>query len=177
VKTWSYLTKDNRPIIIRSADTDDASLLHQGFKRVVDEGKWLPSLHASAAVQDWVSWIARTNNTREIIILALVENKYAGHLTLQPEEWMASEHVAKLGIIVQKEFRNIGVGRALMVTAEELARSEGYEKIILSTFHNNKIANALYCSLGYQKVGIRKAHFKMPDGYIDEVLMEKHLID
>ena len=110
-----------------------------------------------------------------MIIIAFVEADYAGHLTLQPEEWMASGHVAKLGIIVQREFRNMGVGRALMETAEEIALATDYEKIILSTFHNNEIANALYFSLGYKKVGVRKSHFRMPDGYIDEVLMEKQL--
>jgi GNAT superfamily N-acetyltransferase len=100
--------------LIRPAKTSDAKILHDGFTRVVDEGRWLPSLKANASVQDWVSWIARTSYTREVILVAFIEEYYVGHLTLQPEEWMASGHVAKLGIIVLEEYRNMGVGRALM---------------------------------------------------------------
>lgn len=174
-KLWSSKTKDGRKVSVRFAKTNDAPILHQGFGNVVDEGKWLPSIKANATVQDWVSWIARTGHTREVILVAFVDEDYAGHLTLQPEEWMASGHVAKLGIIVQNDYRNLGVGRFLMKTAEEVAINTGFEKIILSTFHNNKIANALYVSLGYRKVGVRKNHFKMPEGYIDEILMEKQI--
>jgi ribosomal protein S18 acetylase RimI-like enzyme len=104
-----------------------------------------------------------------------VDGSYAGHLTLQPEEWTASKHVAKLGIIVLSDFRNIGVGRALMLEAETAAVEREFEKIVLSTFETNSMALSLYESLGYQIVGRRARHFRMPKGFIDEVLMEKAL--
>ncbi len=173
---WEFISKDNREIAVRHAVSGDAANLHSGFKIVVEEGRWLPSLSANASVADWVSWINRTKRTREILLIAKVNDNYAGHLTLQPEEWMASDHVAKLGVIVISEYRNIGVGRALMECAEKTAVEQEYEKIILSTFCDNEIAYALYDSLGYKKVGLRSRHFKMPSGYIDEILMEKHLV-
>ncbi|TFF91112.1 GNAT family N-acetyltransferase, partial [Candidatus Thorarchaeota archaeon] len=105
------------------------------------------------------------------------DGEYAGHLTLQPEEWDAARHVAKLGIIVTKDCRDQGVGRSLMNAAEEVASSNGYRKIILSTFHDNEAAKHLYHSLGYRLVGVRHKHFDMPKGFIDEVLMEKELDD
>lgn len=106
-------------------------------------------------------------------MIAFIDCFYAGHLSLQPEEWATARHVARLGIIVKKEFRNIGVGKALMRAAEEAARTQRYDKIILSTFESNIIAKALYESLGYRFVGKREKHFLMPKGYIDEILMEK----
>jgi RimJ/RimL family protein N-acetyltransferase len=63
-----------------------------------------------------------------------------------------------------------------MVSGEEAALSKGYTKIILSTFDDNEVAKNLYDSLGYRTVGIRRKHFSMPKGFIDEVLMEKELI-
>ncbi|MGY5874859.1 MAG: GNAT family N-acetyltransferase [Candidatus Thorarchaeota archaeon] len=173
---WESVSKDNREIVVRHAVSGDAENLHAGFKLVIDEGRWLPSLAANASVADWVSWINRTKRTREILLIANVDGDYAGHLTLQPEEWMASDHVAKLGVIVIAKYRNVGVGRALMECAEKTALEQDYEKIILSTFHDNDVASALYDSLKYQKVGLRTRHFKMPSGYIDEILMEKHLV-
>ena len=123
-----------------------------------------------------IGFIEKTNHCREILIVAFLDEEYAGHLTLQPEEWNASQHVAKLGIIVRKDCRNVGVGRALMQSCEEIAIATGYTKIILSTFNDNTIARDLYKKLGYRTIGVRKNHFKMPKGFIDEVLMEKELL-
>jgi RimJ/RimL family protein N-acetyltransferase len=153
----------------------DARNLHDGFCSVVEEGIWLPTFNANANVSDWVSWIQRTIHSREILLLAEVDGKYTGHVTIQPEEWMASQHVGKLGIVVIKPYRNIGIGRALMICVEETALKKRYNKVILSTFDDNEIAKHMYESLGYRFVGIRKRHFKMHHGYIDEVLYEKEI--
>jgi ribosomal protein S18 acetylase RimI-like enzyme len=168
-------SKDGRIITTRHADPKDARDLHLGFRQVVEEGLWLPTLAPNASVADWVTWIQRTQHCREVLLVAHLNGLYAGHLTLQPEEWTASKHVAKLGIIVLSDFRNIGVGRALMLEAETAAVEREYEKIVLSTFETNTMALSLYESLGYRIVGQRARHFKMPKGFIDEVLMEKAL--
>jgi RimJ/RimL family protein N-acetyltransferase len=59
-----------------------------------------------------------------------------------------------------------------MLSGHEIAVKKAYTKIILSTFADNEKAIQLYKSLGYRIVGVRKSHFNMPKGFIDEVLME-----
>ncbi|UCE11096.1 MAG: GNAT family N-acetyltransferase [Candidatus Thorarchaeota archaeon] len=176
MQEWKFVSKDGRPISIRPANTNDARNIFDGFKSVVDEGVWLPTFSPNSTLGDWIHWIQRTSQNREIFLVSLLDGVYAGHLTLQPEEWMASGHVARLGIIVVEEHRRVGVGRALMMAAEEAAHAEGFEKIILSTFDSNDLAKSLYDSMGYRVVGYRMKHFKMPDGYINEVLYEKELL-
>ena len=173
--SWDSTSKDGTPILVRHAQRDDAGLLHEGFKSIVQEGEWLPTFIANSTSADWMHWIEKTEHTNEVLLVGFFDNEYAGHLTLQPEEWEASRHVAKLGIVVRKEFRNRGIGRLLMISAEEAAIANGYSKIILSTFHDNSAAIHLYTSLGFREVGVRKRHFDMPKGFIDEVLMEKEL--
>jgi ribosomal protein S18 acetylase RimI-like enzyme len=107
------------------------------------------------------------------MLVAELEDEYVGHLTLQTEEWMASQHVARLGIIVVRAQRGYGIGRALMEAAEHAGVDAEFEKIILSTFRDNQIAISMYHSMGYKEVGVRERHFAMPQGYIDEVLFEK----
>lgn len=175
LKTWEFKSSDNRTIIVRHAYPEDAQTLHRGFCDVVGEQRWLPTLHTNGTVSDWISWIHRTRRTREALLVAEIDYKYAGHLSLQPEDWEASQHVARLGIIVTKNLRGIGVGKSLMLAANEVAREKGFEKIVLSTFADNDIARHLYESVGYRLVGIRENHFKMPYGYVDEVLYEKRL--
>jgi RimJ/RimL family protein N-acetyltransferase len=177
MKVWEYTAKDGRTIAVREAIVDDAKYLHAGFKNVVEEHMWLPTFTPNSHVSDWMNWIQRTHHTREALLVAHLDLEYVGHLSLQPEEWHASQHVAKLGIIVRKECRSNGIGRALMLSGESAASAKDYSKIILSTFDDNEVAKTLYNSLGYRVVGIRKNHFNMPKGLIDELLMEKELVD
>ncbi len=175
MKTWEYNSTDGRRIVVRHAFPEDAQALYTTFCSVVGELRWLPTLHPNGTVSDWVSWIHRTRRTKEALLVAEIDYGYAGHLSLQPEEWEASQHVTRLGIIVTKALRGIGIGKALMQSAEEVAREKGFEKIVLSTFADNKIARHLYEEIGYKLVGIREKHFKMPHGYVDEALYEKAL--
>jgi len=176
MRNWEFTAKDGRSILVRMAECDDAPKLHEGFRSVVDEGVWLPTFIANSHISDWVHWIDRTKHNRDILLIAFLDGEYAGHLTLQPEEWNASQHVAKLGIIVIKKCRLVGVGRALMLASEEIGLERDFTKIILSTFEDNEVAKALYLDLGYRIVGVRKNHFNMPHGFIHEVLMEKELV-
>ena len=176
MRTWEYSTKDGDIILVRHAVPGDARNLHGGFDEVIQEGIWLPTFNANSNIADWVNWIQRTNQSRDVMLVAEIDDEYTGHLTLQTEEWMASRHVAKLGIIITKDHRGRGIGRALMQAAEEAALDSGFQKIILSTFEDNLIARSLYATMKYREVGVRKRHFKMPKGFIDEVLFEKELV-
>ena len=179
MKEWTFTSKQGNDIVVSYAQINDARDMHKSFCDVVEEGIYLPTFTPNSTVPDWIDWVQRCIGTRELLLVAKIRNKYAGHLTIQPEEWVASRHVARLGVIVQKDMRSIGVGRALMNAAEEAARELRYEKITLSTFDNNEIALVLYKKLGYKTVGTRVKHFKMSaassDGYIGEILMEKLL--
>jgi ribosomal protein S18 acetylase RimI-like enzyme len=176
VKAWQFQTKDDREIIVRHAKVSDARDLHENFCQVVYEAEWLPTLRPNSNQAEWAEWIQRTYGNREILLIAHIDSEYVGHLSLQPEEWAASSHVARLGIIVRKPFRGLGVGKSLMIAAEDAGRQQRYEKITLSTFDNNDVAIGLYESLGYRLVGKRERHFQMPKGFIDEVLMEKPIL-
>ena len=175
LRSWEFTSKDGREIVVRHAMPEDARHMHDGFCAVVEEGKWLPTLTPNGTISDWISWIHRTRTSRNVLLVAEIDEQYVGHLSLQPEEWDASQHVASLGLIVMKGYRGIGVGRSLMHVAEEVAIENEFEKIILSTFSSNEKARRLYESLGYELVGIRRRHFKMFGAYVDEALYEKHL--
>lgn len=176
MKTWEFEAKDGRTIAIRHAKVSDAAALHENFCQVVYEAEWLPTLKPNSNRAEWAEWIQRTYGNREVLLIAHIEDEYVGHLSLQPEEWAASKHVARLGIIVRKSYRGLGVGSALMLAAEDAGRQQKYEKITLSTFQSNSIARNLYEKMGYRLVGIRERHFQMPKGFIDEILMEKPIV-
>ena len=54
-------------------------------------------------------------------------------------------------LFVMPEFREKGIGRALMQAATQLAREQGVARLILMTQVENKRAQHLYESLGWQR--------------------------
>jgi len=53
---------------------------------------------------------------------------------------------------IDEAHRGRGHGRAAMLAAEEIARSEGWAELGLNVFGPNRRAKALYDSLGYEVV-------------------------
>ncbi len=167
-----FKTKDGRDILVRPAEIRDAPALNKIYADTIAERKYLPELFVSLSLDEWREWLAKVNQNREVILVAEVDKQVVGHVSLQPEEWQTSQHVCILGIIVKKGFRNIGIGKALILAAIDAALIVGYKKITLSVFANNSRAIALYKKIGFEQVGCRRKQFYMNHEYIDEVLME-----
>ena len=60
-----------------------------------------------------------------------------------------------MDIEIRPEFRRRGYGRAVMLLAEEVARTHGAEYLGLNVFGHNPNARALYESLGYETQAVR----------------------
>jgi len=77
-----------------------------------------------------------------------------------------------LNIATLPEFRRFGLGRRLMLIAEEHARQMAGETLTLEVRKGNDPAFRLYESLGYEAVGIRSGYYA--DG-TDAIIMSKHV--
>jgi RimJ/RimL family protein N-acetyltransferase len=99
-----------------------------------------------------------------------------GRLSVARDPHPASDHVADLGLMVAKERRRQGVGRALMEAAEQWAREVGVRKLELHVFPYNTAAIALYETLGYEREGLRRAHYRRTGGFLDAILMAKEIV-
>ena len=123
---------------------------------------------------EWFSSLYRKARTGETLALVAVEGGHAiglctiGTSGLGPSS--ETSHVGDLGILVHREYRGRGVGRALM--REALLRSRGkFERIVLWVFSNNLAAKRLYTSLGFENCGHLPGGVKRGREYIDEELM------
>lgn len=52
-------------------------------------------------------------------------------------------------LYVEEEYRQLGVGRALILLAEKIAKSKGVKELFVLTGRSNQKAQRLYTSLGY----------------------------
>ncbi len=76
--------------------------------------------------------------------------------------WLVHDEIHILNVAVAQEERRRGIGRALMLEAQERASKLGAAVATLEVRRSNQSALELYRSLGYRQVGIR------PNYYVDE---------
>ena len=78
-----------------------------------------------------------------------------------------------MGIGIQKEYWNLGIGTILFNEMIETARNTpGIEQVELGVISINERAKHLYNKMGFKKVGTLPHQLKLPDGtYYDEDIM------
>ncbi len=79
-------------------------------------------------------------------------------------------HVGVLGITIRKEYRDRGIGTAMIEKALELSRDK-FEIVRLDVFTVNSRAIALYRKLGFVEYGIFPASVKRGSRYYDQMMM------
>ena len=100
----------------------------------------------------------------EILIAAFEEEKMLGCCMLV-NEGERSCRLRQMAVI--NNLQGKGIGRALMIFAENIARDRGYKKL---TMHARKTATGFYERLGYQITGDEFKELAIP-----HYLMEKSL--
>ncbi|MBQ8427157.1 MAG: ribosomal protein S18-alanine N-acetyltransferase [Clostridia bacterium] len=76
-------------------------------------------------------------------------------------------------VFVKDEFRRRGIAKTLIERAQADAKSRGVQKVFLEVRENNVPARALYTSLGYEQISVRKGYYS--DGE-NAVIMAKELL-
>jgi RimJ/RimL family protein N-acetyltransferase len=109
------------------------------------------------------------------VFVAETDGTIIGRLSIARDPHPASDHVADVGLMVDRAHRRLGAGTALMVEAERWARQIGVHKLELHVFPYNEAAIALYEGLGYEREGFRRRHYRRGAELVDAILMAKEL--
>ncbi|MBN1800541.1 MAG: GNAT family N-acetyltransferase [Candidatus Lokiarchaeota archaeon] len=174
---------DNTTITIRHVKKSDMHGVWKNFNEVLEEGIYLPVF--TPVYTDWEkkTWYENLKKENEMCLVAEDNGlkppyNIVGQCELSNLQWEASIHVFSLGIIVKKDYRDHGLGRALIDGAIKEAKTVyNKEKIILSCFSTNDRGIHLYESIGFKRVGVRKKQFYMNSTYYDEIMYELFIDD
>lgn len=115
-------------------------------------------------------------NPSAIALVAIHENSIIGFLTCEASRKRKISHVADIGMSVRSDWRNLGVGSAMLEFAENWARSTGkIRKLTLNVFEHNQAARKLYEKMGFVYEGCLTDQIALDGSFQDLLLMAKHL--
>ena len=161
--------------MVRRADPSDAEALTRLAEAVSSEPEgWLISANGEwRSVGDerrYLKALRRYPNAA-VFVAVRSDGTVVGRLSVARDSHPASTHVADLGLMVAKDARRHGVGRALLEAAATWARESGVRKLELHVFPWNEPAIELYEWFGFEREGYRKGHYRRGGADVDAILM------
>lgn len=107
-----------------------------------------------------------------LFLIAVVGDKIIGEINLSQESRKAWRHIAVLGMSVRREWRNRGVGTALLEEALAWARANPrLRRVELSVYARNEVAIGLYQKYGFIREGIRSGRIMEQGEFLDDWIM------
>ncbi len=175
------ILKNGMEAILKTPEIEDAEMLLNSIKTSSGETEFL-----SRTIEDWENVTVESeekfiHNVREsqntLFIACYVDGAIAGNCDITFKTGSKTSHRATVGIALQKNYWNIGIGSAMFRELIKAANEhEGTEIIDLEMVEGNNRAKALYEKFGFEAVSVKPKFFKLKDGtYQNLVYMQKYL--
>ena len=163
--------RNGASVVVRAARPDDAEAWVANFDRVAGEKIYLMT-EKFPRTPDEIRTQFRDNDPRfNLWLVAEVGGQVVAGANFARGKWSKNAHTAELGMAVLPEHRGSGIGRMLMESGLEWARSLGVRKVKLGVFASNERAIALYRKMGFAEEGRLKGEVLLDGRPDDEVLM------
>lgn len=165
-------------VLIRLAEAKDAEKMLYIQEKVISEEKYLITEIEEffQTVEGQSKWIeAKQLNKREVIFVAEIQDEVVGWIVFQSPSRIRVAHTGSFGMMVLKDYRQRGVGKALLKALLEWAKENPLiEKVCLGVFSTNENAIKLYKNMGFKEEGRKVREIKLNrNEYIDDILMYK----
>ena len=149
---------------VRPAAADDARAMAELFAAVAVERTGIAT-EPPVDIDERTALFARTAAGS---LVAVGGGQIVGMLHVE-----VSRHgFGEIGMLVDRDWRGCGVGRALVQAAISWARGRGLHKLCLEVFAHNTAAIALYRKSGFVEEGRRTRQYRRANGELwDSVVM------
>jgi len=121
--------------------------------------------------KQWIRSFLEKENS--LLLIARHGGKILGNIDITGGKVEITKHTAVIGMGILKEWRNTGLGTALLNKGIEWARQNPLLEILwLQVFAENTAAITIYKNAGFEIDGVQKRFFKAKDIiYYDNVIM------
>jgi len=168
--------KTGEHVVVRAAVPDDALALLNHVRAVIAEGEFVVTCPEEFNLteeqeRDWIRQYR--DDPGKLVIVAEESGQVLGVLNAEVRPRKRLAHRATLHIAVDREWRERGVGTALLQTAIDWATAHPViEQLCLAVFATNVRAIGLYRKFGFVDEGRQGQEVKFAPGhYVDNLLM------
>lgn len=125
--------KNQKTVIIRQAEIDDAEKLLNCIKTYVPQSEYIPKLEQEIKLtieqeKEWINYFLTNENS--LLLIAEFDNEIIGNVDLTGNRRKIMEHTAVIGMGMLKEWRNTGLGTALLKLAIEWAKENSILELL-----------------------------------------------
>lgn len=166
-------TKNGKEIILRSPLATDAENLLNHLRITHTES--YKNLNQSAeywnkfAVEDEAKILAEFENSKnKFMLCAFYNGRIVGGLGFVGHQAEFVRKTGSLGMSIQNEFSDSGLGTLMMEYTLELAKEFGFHRIDLTVRTYNAPGIALYEKVGFKRIGLLKDAAFIDEKYVDE---------
>lgn len=172
------LDADGMQITIRPMLPEDGDALLEFFRRVPEQDRfYLKEDVMSAKVID--KWTKTLDYGRVLPLLALADGKIIADATLHHFCPGARQHIGEVRVVVDREYRNKGIGRGLLHKVIELAHDKKIRTLMFEIVPDAEGAAMTTAKIiGFKAAAVLRDHVMDIDGHMhDMVLMELNVVD
>ena len=151
---------------------DEAAVLAFAKKLPVHDLLFIPrDISEPKVLSAWIKEIGRGGMTS---LLAVKNGAVVGCGTIVRDELSWSSHVGEIRMVVSKDVRGTGVGRALSQEIFALALEAGVEKIVAQMTVDQRGAIALFESLGFKAEALLREQVRDKAGKAYDIVVLGH---
>lgn len=122
---------------------------------------------------EMIDWLNNRESKYKVLIISDESGQIHGWASLNIfNSRCCYNGVADISIYISRDHRGKGIGKILLKGLIELAKTENFNKLVLSTFSFNEVGKKLYRSLGFREVGTYIKQGILDDKFIDITIME-----
>src|SRR5579884_2862212 len=178
IEPGRYNLRTGESIIVRSAQPEDAPALIEQLRAVMAEGMFMVTTadRLNVTIEQMGEWIQLyASDEGKILLLAIAQEQIIGSLHFTNGVRRRLAHQGDFGMSVHNEWRERGVGSALVESLIAWCSANPLiEQIRLSVFAVNEAAIRLYTTMGFVLEGRLMNQAKLDDGtYTDLILMAR----
>lgn len=163
---------DGRRWTLRPARPTDSRSLARLFAAVRGEGRWLLTPASAVSEPSEAYFIGEMiRSSTGLALVAEVDAEVFGNVLVTLERNAVTSHVGTLSIVIDHDWRDVGIGSAMVRVAQDWVRERGLAKLALAVFPDNERAIAVYRHAGFVDEGLRRRQYRVDAEFRDELLM------
>ena len=161
--------------MIRPAQESDLPSILEIYNQGIQDR--VATLEEDAKNMEYIKqWFESRSSRYSVLVAEILPGEIGGWASLNPySHRCAYSGVADLSVYIRRELRGRRLGSLLLSNLEQVAKTNGFHKIVLMTLPFNLSGQGLYHKMGYRSVGIFENQGKLDGRFVDVMAMEKLL--